>query len=1414
MKLLQKICAVLTALCMLAQQSSWAEQKNVCLAPRTIFPTVTTAENKYQLIVDRFSRNNPIYRDIPADKFEAFLRDAETLFNDYIGYSAFPYSREVALHFVENEKNLINSVKRRQLELLGRMPRKEALSRRDGTAKLEAILKAKLAKNDYMVADLMGRPGVGKSTIAGKIKNGFASLRPDEILVVTVDGFKGNNITLVNQLIQNRAMLSTPLKDLTTEKFALFEKISMALQFPLVRTSDKSFLDFYIVAEARVEDSAENVRVLRRRILWNQVGSNLIARNSVRRAIRSLSDEEYKEILRIAGEMQLDPEKISRDSGKSFFDIYAETDRDEFLRAVEHKKRVAGSIRLFVVEGTYSYQGQDIFNPKAEKLIGGDTDHLIRVMVEVEDSIVRQRVRDRNRSDADEMLALWPVFDAIFMGSVDLEREFSDLVIDNTESTDIFQIRTTPSGVKAQFGVVSEAARVENAPGLYGTEKPPDMYFLPAELFKSGRNFADLEFFIRYGGGNPLVVVGTQEQKERVMEAMRIALLGGEASNRKNISGNVKKFLDTAQGYFAMRDAGGNILAPEAFIDFHVVDVGQKADVNVVKDKGTIILHVEHPKADVFSIREDGYEADLVEIDYRVLPPSNYGISVDVQRAIQNAPMNVMAVTPMGAEDGFTPGGDYTNFILWLEGTGIHVDPSPRSLFHLEQAGIDFDDIPYVLLTHNHSDHSSGLMRRMLMKKRVKLLTTRPVLEDFVAKSKAILGKDFPVEDWIDWIELFDDRTNEIELSGGRKAYIDVRYNLHPIPTIGFVLSYRGKRFGYSGDTLYDEEVTKALLRDGKISKTEADKLLYFFWDEQGNPKVDLLFHEAGSKPVHTAIDNICQFPEKMFDRLFLVHISTGRVKIAKETRSGVTPEKTRRLEMLNKLNAFDTKVLIPADEERQKKILADTLDNVSILSHLDRDTKMRVLERGTIRSFKPGDSIIFEGEEAETFYIVLSGRADVISGGEKVIDIRGAKLLLGGRQVWTFYPKDSFGEVALVEGSARTATVRAASNVTLLEIRKKDFLDLIYAPLREEAPSSVRDVKYCLEEWIQRYSDTLIESISDVSLSQIAKRVKIRNFEKGKRMLGEGDFGDTAYIIMKGSVGVYNKGSKIASLTTGEIVGEMALLNLIQRGVRTPRNADCVAESTVKAIEIDKDTLAAILHMYPGLDRGLRYEYRLRQLALGAHYTSPHSYSDVRPLKIPQAVATSLPREWPETKPLFSATELSALTDEKKIEAFLNDIFSYSGFFSPEAFSDEFYEPLAYRENLIKFIDHLGTVFGSFQVQRFYHKFVEVSVYDENSKEKKLYRFVRVKSENAYKWIKTGKEEVTRAIPSRPVNMMLVNLESEQYEGVKGTPENVKTLQAYLEAYNANCNVSLVDCQWPENSVNFIIERILTFYA
>jgi CRP-like cAMP-binding protein len=115
-------------------------------------------------------------------------------------------------------------------------------------------------------------------------------------------------------------------------------------------------------------------------------------------------------------------------------------------------------------------------------------------------------------------------------------------------------------------------------------------------------------------------------------------------------------------------------------------------------------------------------------------------------------------------------------------------------------------------------------------------------------------------------------------------------------------------------------------------------------------------------------------------------------------------------------------------------------LSKCDLLRHLPPEEVERILPCVRTRHLGDGEILFYAGDAGNALYIVARGKVDVLSAaaGEQLNgQITGERLAeLGEGQ--------AFGEMALLSGEPRTATIQSAAQTDLLEIGKEDFDRLV----------------------------------------------------------------------------------------------------------------------------------------------------------------------------------------------------------------------------------------------------------------------------------------------------------------------------------------------------------------------------------
>ena len=109
-----------------------------------------------------------------------------------------------------------------------------------------------------------------------------------------------------------------------------------------------------------------------------------------------------------------------------------------------------------------------------------------------------------------------------------------------------------------------------------------------------------------------------------------------------------------------------------------------------------------------------------------------------------------------------------------------------------------------------------------------------------------------------------------------------------------------------------------------------------------------------------------------------------------------------------------------------------DVLARVPLFSGLSSRSLRKVLDLFEDARYMEGATIVREGDPGDSFYVVLGGEAKVLNRAGKVIN--------------RLVPGDFFGEISLLDGGARTATIVAATPLVTIMLPRGKFRKMLQA--------------------------------------------------------------------------------------------------------------------------------------------------------------------------------------------------------------------------------------------------------------------------------------------------------------------------------------------------------------------------------
>ncbi|MBM3531462.1 MAG: cyclic nucleotide-binding domain-containing protein [Alphaproteobacteria bacterium] len=219
------------------------------------------------------------------------------------------------------------------------------------------------------------------------------------------------------------------------------------------------------------------------------------------------------------------------------------------------------------------------------------------------------------------------------------------------------------------------------------------------------------------------------------------------------------------------------------------------------------------------------------------------------------------------------------------------------------------------------------------------------------------------------------------------------------------------------------------------------------------------------------------------------------------------------------------------------------------------------VLTSSEVRCAQPGDVIFRKNEYTNSVFTVIVGAIGVEVDPEKP----DSTIRLG---VGSFV-----GEMGLISGRRRTATVTAIEPSVLLEVPRNTMLRL---------SRSVPDIKRQIDAaaMVRQFRTHIAPTATPEALAPVVEKSKVVAFKSGEALIKEGDVDDRVFLIRSGAVAVSKLVGRrdivLSYVQAGHYVGEMAMLT------RSPRSATVKASVATEAIEIEGEALRTLLAQHP----------------------------------------------------------------------------------------------------------------------------------------------------------------------------------------------------------------------------------------
>ncbi|NWY17970.1 KAP0 kinase, partial [Aphelocoma coerulescens] len=258
---------------------------------------------------------------------------------------------------------------------------------------------------------------------------------------------------------------------------------------------------------------------------------------------------------------------------------------------------------------------------------------------------------------------------------------------------------------------------------------------------------------------------------------------------------------------------------------------------------------------------------------------------------------------------------------------------------------------------------------------------------------------------------------------------------------------------------------------------------------------------------------------------------------------------------------------VIPKDYKTMAA-LAKAIEKNVLFTHLDDNERSDIFDAMFPVTYIAGETVIQQGkDEGDNFYVVDQGEMDVYVNSEWATSVGE-----GG----------SFGELALIYGTPRAATVKAKTNVKLWGIDRDSYRRILMASIPHNLElcfglyGNTLRKRNMYEKFLSKVS--ILESLDKWERLTVADALEPVQFEDGQKIVVQGEPGDEFFIILEGTAAVLQRRSEneefveVGRLGPSDYFGEIALL------MNRPRAATVVARGPLKCVKLDRPRFERVL--------------------------------------------------------------------------------------------------------------------------------------------------------------------------------------------------------------------------------------------
>jgi len=215
------------------------------------------------------------------------------------------------------------------------------------------------------------------------------------------------------------------------------------------------------------------------------------------------------------------------------------------------------------------------------------------------------------------------------------------------------------------------------------------------------------------------------------------------------------------------------------------------------------------------------------------------------------------------------------------------------------------------------------------------------------------------------------------------------------------------------------------------------------------------------------------------------------------------------------------------------------------------------------------GEELVREGEEADAFYLLASGRVRVLKRrGDGAGEVTLNRLYAG----------DTFGERGLLEGAPRSATVRASGPVEALRLDRAGFEDLVARHPDVQRQLELHAARHDVRDLLRLSSP--FGDLPAEALERVIAALEPAPMARGDVVVREGDAARALHVVRQGRLRASaerdGREAGVGFLRRGDVFGERALV----RGEPEATTVEAVSDGAL--LRMPADALARLREESP----------------------------------------------------------------------------------------------------------------------------------------------------------------------------------------------------------------------------------------